>query len=162
MKNTLTTEKQSLQEKYGANGICFGCGPKNEKGLQIKTFVEGEEFVVRFKPKPEHRAFEGVVNGGIIGAIFDCHCNWISAYVLHKQAEEKEFPSTVTAEFTVKLKRPTPYGVELIVKGRTTKIDGNKVYVEAEMHAGEKITALCTGLFVAVDKTHPGYHRWGN
>ncbi|MBT3600844.1 MAG: PaaI family thioesterase, partial [Euryarchaeota archaeon] len=26
----------SVQEKYAPNSICFGCGPANEKGLQIR------------------------------------------------------------------------------------------------------------------------------
>ena len=28
----------SVQDKYAPNSICFGCGPANKKGLQIKSF----------------------------------------------------------------------------------------------------------------------------
>ena len=30
--------EKSVQEQYAPNSICFGCGPANEKGLQIKSY----------------------------------------------------------------------------------------------------------------------------
>ena len=93
----------SLQDKYGENGICFGCGPKNDKGLQIKSYPEGEHYICKYTPKKEHQALEGVINGGIIGSIFDCHGNWSAAHALFKLDPEKPFPSTVTITFTVNL-----------------------------------------------------------
>ncbi|NNF11117.1 MAG: PaaI family thioesterase, partial [Acidimicrobiia bacterium] len=43
---------QSLQDTYGPGTICFGCGPANEKGLQIKSFVADEAVVADFDPSP--------------------------------------------------------------------------------------------------------------
>ena len=40
---------KSLQETYSPEGICFGCGPKNEKGLKIQSFVEGDEIETCFE-----------------------------------------------------------------------------------------------------------------
>jgi hypothetical protein len=60
-------ETKSLQDQFAPNLICFGCGPANEKGLQIKSFVSGDKLVATYTPKPYHLAFEGMVNGGIIG-----------------------------------------------------------------------------------------------
>ena len=60
---------KSLQDQFAPNLICFGCGPANEKGLQIKSFVQGDKVVASFQPKPHQLAFEGMVNGGIIGAL---------------------------------------------------------------------------------------------
>ena len=58
----------SVQQKYSPKSICFGCGPANEKGLRINSFPEGDELVMEFHAKPEHQAFPGMLNGGIIGA----------------------------------------------------------------------------------------------
>lgn len=66
----------SDQDRYAANGMCFGCGPANKKGLRIKSRWEGDEYVARFTARAEHQAFPGVVNGGIVGTLFDCHSNW--------------------------------------------------------------------------------------
>ena len=150
----------ALQDKYGPSGICFGCGPANEKGLRIKTFMEGDEYVVRFQPKPEHQAFEGVINGGIIGSVFDCHCNWSAAHTIFQANPEKGFPSTVTAEYKIKLKRPTPFNTELVFKAKVIALDGPKATVTGKLIANDKVTALCEGVFVAVEPGHPGYHRW--
>ena len=32
-------------------------------------------------PEPHHLAFEGVLNGGICGALLDCHSNWTAARI---------------------------------------------------------------------------------
>lgn len=151
----------AAQDQYAPHGICFGCGPANEKGLRIKSRWEGDDFVMRFLPKPEHQAFPGVINGGILGAILDCHSNWCAATTLLKMRGLEEAPTTVTAEFTVKLKRPTPAGKELLVVARPTKVEGDMVWVHAEVKADDKVTATCDGLFVAVKPGHPAYHRWG-
>ena len=58
---------QSLQDRYAPNNRCFGCGPSNEKGLRIKSHVEGEEVVCDWSPEEYHQAFPGVMNGGICG-----------------------------------------------------------------------------------------------
>ena len=30
--------EQSLQDQYYPNGTCFGCGPCNDDGLQLKSY----------------------------------------------------------------------------------------------------------------------------
>ena len=71
-------------------------------------------------------------------------------------------PRTVTADFAVKLKRPTPMDGEIRVRARAVKISDDKksALVEATLEAGGKVTATCTGTFVAVEAGHPAYHRW--
>jgi hypothetical protein len=34
------------------------------------------------------------------------------------------------------------------------------VTVEGELHAGDKVCALCSGKFMAVKQGHPAFHRW--
>lgn len=71
--------EQSLQDRYAPENRCFGCGPANDKGLRIKSFVRGDDVVASFQPAPHHLAFEGMLNGGIAGALLDCHSNWTAA-----------------------------------------------------------------------------------
>ncbi|HEX2021725.1 MAG TPA: PaaI family thioesterase [Candidatus Thermoplasmatota archaeon] len=152
---------QAAQDRYAPHGICFGCGPANPKGLRIKSRWEGDDFVARFAPLPEHQAFPGVLSGGILGTLLDCHSNWCGSMTLLRERGLAEAPTTVTAEFHVKLKRPTPFPMELKVVARPTKVEGDTVWVRAEVVAGEKVTATCDGVFVAVKPGHPAYHRWG-
>ena len=106
---------KSLQETYAPTSRCFGCGPANEKGLRIGSFesLDGTELVCEWTPEPHHLAFEGVLNGGIIGALLDCHSNWTAAHHLMKKSGEDSPPCTVTADFHVKLTRPTPMDAPL-------------------------------------------------
>jgi len=150
----------SLQDRFAPNNQCFGCGPANAQGLRIKSFVQGDEIVAEFRPAPHHEAFPGIVNGGILGALLDCHCNWTAAWHLMKLRGLDGPPCTVTAEYTVKLKRPTPLERTLHLTARPVQTDGDKVVVEASLSDGEKVCATCRGTFVAVRPGHPAWHRW--
>jgi len=150
---------RSLQDLYAPNSICFGCGPANEKGLRIKSFVDGDGVIAHFTPEPHHHAFPGVLNGGIIGALLDCHANWAATHHLMQKTGAMFPPCTVTADFHVKLKRPTPM-TEVTLRAHVVSSEGDRATVEATLEAGGKITATCTGTFVAVKEDHPAYHRW--
>lgn len=153
--------EKSLQETYAPEGICFGCGVKNEKGLRIRSFpAENDEVVAEFRAESHHQAFPGMLNGGIIGALLDCHSNWAAAYFLMKKSGKSEPDCTVTADFHVKLRRPTPYNVPIYLKARVVESTDDKAVVEAELIANEKICATCRGTFVAVKEGHPAFHRW--
>lgn len=151
---------ESLQERYAPQNRCFGCGPSNEKGLRIRSFVEGDELVCEWRPQPHHQAFEGVLNGGICGALLDCHSNWTAAHHLMKKRGADSPPYTVTADFHVMLKRPTPMDAPLKLRAHVVESSENKAVVEAMLAANEEITATCRGTFVAVKEGHPAYNRW--
>jgi acyl-coenzyme A thioesterase PaaI-like protein len=151
---------KSLQETYAPKNECFGCGPANAKGLRIRSFVEGDGYVCRWKPEPHHLAFPGVLNGGICGALLDCHSNWSAAHHLMTRAGAATPPCTVTAEFDVKLKRPTPLDADLVIRARVVESQDDRAVVEATIEANGKVTATCRGTFVAVEEGHPAFHRW--
>jgi len=111
-------EALSLQERYAARSICFGCGPANDAGLHIRSFSEGDAVVAEWTPRPQHQAFPGVLNGGIIGTLFDCHSNWTAAHHLMGRLGAERPPTTVTAEFTVRLLQPTPVEGPVRVRAR--------------------------------------------
>ena len=109
-------DTRSLQETYAPNNRCFGCGPANEQGLRIRSFVEGDEVVARWSPQPHHQAFPGMLNGGICGALLDCHGNWTAAHRLMAERGAETPPCTVTARYAIELKRPTPLDTELVLR----------------------------------------------
>jgi len=153
-------DTKSLQETYSPNGICFGCGPANEKGLRIRSFPQNGEVVATWHAEPHHEAFPGMLNGGIIGALLDCHSNWTAAYFLMKRDGADHAPCTVTAEFHVKLLRPTPSNATIYLKARVVESSDDRATVEAELIANGKVCDTCRGVFVAVKEGHPAYHRW--
>ena len=153
-------EAQSLQEFYAPANACFGCGPANPDGLHIRSFVRGDEVVAEWQPETKYEAFPGVLNGGIIGALLDCHCNWTAAWNLMKTSGEDRPPCTVTADYAIKLLRPTPTNGPVSLSAKVVESEGNKATVEGTLSGGGKVCASCRGTFVAVKEGHPAFHRW--
>lgn len=150
----------SLQDRYAPHNACFGCGPSNPKGLRIKSRVEGDVVVCDWRPEPHHEAFPGVLNGGIVGALLDCHGNWAACEHLRARAGAATPPCTVTADFHVKLRRPTPTDRLLRLVARVVEATDDRAVVEAHLEADGVVTSTCRGTFVAVKPGHPAYHRW--
>lgn len=150
----------SLQEKFAPSGICFGCGCKNSKGLQIKSYIKKKLIVCNWSPKSHHEAFPGILNGGIIGALFDCHSNWSAAHFLMIKNKASKMPCTVTASFSVNLLHPTPSNSNLFISASLNKISARSAEIKAEIHCNNLKTATCVGSFVSVLPNHPAYHRW--
>jgi acyl-coenzyme A thioesterase PaaI-like protein len=153
---------ESLQDRYAPNNRCFGCGPANEKGLRIKSFVSlsNNEVVAEWRAQPHHEAFDGILNGGIIGALLDCHSNWAATYHLMKKSGADRAPCTVTADFHVTFKRPTPVDGPLTLRAHVVESSEDRALVDATLEAEGRVTATCRGTFVAVKEGHPAYHRW--
>src|SRR5438046_3555169 len=136
--NTMSNER-SLQETYSPASICFGCGPANEKGLRINSFPEGDDVVATWYAEPHHQAFPGMLNGGIIGALLDCHSNWTAAYFMMKRDGRDKPDCTVTADFHVKLLRPTPSDVPIHLRAKVVESKEDRATVDAELIANDKV-----------------------
>lgn len=151
----------SLQERYGPRTICFGCGPANAQGLHLRSFPgEADEVVAEWTPAPAHQAFAGVLNGGIVGTLLDCHCNWTAAYHLMQRRGADRPPTTVTAEYSIRLLRPTPIDGPLRLRARVVDSGDERATVEGTLEADGQQTATCRAIFVAVRPGHPAYERW--
>ena len=149
-----------VQRLYAPSSICFGCGPANEHGLQIDSHrIEGG-LTMTFNAQAHHQAFPGMVNGGIIGTLLDCHGNWTAAVALMDAQGAAEPPCTVTATYDVKLRRPTPVNAELTITSEVTELLEDRAKVALVLEAEGKVCATGNGLFVAVKESHPAYHRW--
>ncbi len=149
----------SLQERFAPDNVCFGCGPANRLGLRIRSLPEGDEVVCEWTPQPHHLAYAGALNGGIIGTLFDCHCNWTATYHLMQKLGLSQPPSTVTADYAVKLRRPTPLG-PVTLRAHVVDSTEDRATVEATLEADGVVCATGRGTFVAVKPGHPAYHRW--
>ncbi len=115
---------------------------------------------MEFRAEPQHQAFPGMVNGGIIGTLLDCHGNWTAAVALMDEQGLDEPPCTVTATYEVKLRRPTPVSTPLTVTSEVVELLEDRATVTLTLEAEGKVCATGSGLFVAVKEGHPAYHRW--
>jgi acyl-coenzyme A thioesterase PaaI-like protein len=156
----MPSEGPSLQERYAPANACWGCGPANADGLRIRSFVQGDEVVAEWTPQPKYEAFPGVLNGGIIGTLLDCHCNWTAAWHLMNKAGADHPPCTVTADYAIKLLRPTPTAGPVLLAAKVVESTGDRATIEGTLTGGGKVCATCRGTFVAVTEGHPAFHRW--
>lgn len=150
----------NLQDTYAPNSVCFGCGPKNADGLQLKSIPSGDSVIAEFTPRKEHIAFGSFGSGGIISVLMDCHGNWAATYALMRAKGLSRPPGTVTAEYTVRFLRPSPVDAKWELTARATRIEGDRAWVSGEMKVGGEVTATMSGLFVAVREGHPAFYRW--
>ena len=156
-------DEPSLQERYAPAGRCFGCGPANPAGLHIGSHPRSDDpavLVARFVPKPEHEAFAGVVNGGILGTLLDCHANWTATWHLMRTRGTERPPTTVTLEYAIRMRRPTPSDRPIDLRAWVVEAGEDRATVEAEIRSDDLVTATGHGTFVAVKPDHPAYDRW--
>ncbi len=156
----MQTKGKSLQEEHAAKSICFGCGPANADGLHVSSYPEGETLVCDWTPDPKYQAFPGVLYGGLIGSLLDCHLNWTASWHLMQKNGLDAPPCTVTAEYAVKFQKPTPSDRPIRMVARVVDSRTSSATIEGELMSDGEVTATCRGVFVAVKPGHPAYHRW--
>ena len=144
---------QAIQDQISGNH-CFGCGPRNEGGLQIKSYWTGDnQTTVRFEPQKHQCAGPAdLVNGGIIATVIDCHgvCTAMAhAYRLEGRTIGSD-PKLwfVTGSLQVSYKAPTPIATPFDVVAEVTEWAEKKTIVRCELISGEQVCA--TGEIIAV------------
>ncbi len=153
----------SLQERYAPASRCFGCGPAKPGGLHIASRPDATDpsvLVAEFVPQAEHEAFDGAVNGGILGTLVDCHANWTAAWALMRARGVDRPPPTVTLEFSIRMRRPTPSDATVQLRSRVIELGEDRATVDVEISSAGVVTATGRGTFVAVKPGHPAYDRW--
>ena len=113
-----------------------------------------------WQARPEHEAFDGFVNGGILGTLIDCHSNWTAVAALLDRDGGNVAPSSVTAELSVRFRRPTPSNRPLRLVGHVVDLAFDKVTVETTIEAEDEVTARGRATFVVVKEDHPAFGRW--
>lgn len=139
----------NLQKTYFPDSICYGCGPANADGLQLESLVDGDKTIATWQAQAKHQAYPGIVNGGVIGTLLDCHCNISAAWFYQQHNQLERPPMTVTAQYEIKLLAPTPPEQPLQLTAWVEKIEGKKIWMRGELKADEQLTATCQGLFIA-------------
>lgn len=150
-------ESIALQDLAAPDGICYGCGSAHPHGLHVKSrwHDDGIHVICEHRPAPDFTGWPGLVYGGLIAMLVDCHSNW-TAMAWHYRAEVREAGSLpridcVTGQLGVKYIKPTPMGIPLLLKARVEGPVARKSRVICEVYAGDVLTAVGDSVFVRVD-----------
>ena len=146
----IAKNKQSIQDKWEDIGThCWGCGKNNEHGLQIKSCWIGDDAICIWQPKNYHVAMLGILNGGIIATVMDCHyLNTANAWALrHLRELDKPYLSGL---FEIKYLRPASIEKPILLRARVKEMKGRKITVTCSLFS-EGIEEECAHMeFVAV------------
>jgi len=121
---------------------CFVCGEKNPYGLKLKFTLENKKLKTKFKPTKIHQGYKDIVHGGIIGIILDemlVNLPWMLGI------------KAVTAEYTVRLKKPVYINEELEFTSNIVKDTAKLLVVEAQVNrVGGSVVATAIGKCIKV------------
>jgi len=98
----------------------------------------------------------GVLSGVHAGMPGFAHGGWISLFfdeLLGRASMFADVPQ-MTASLTVKFRKPTPLGVELVAVARREQIDARRTKMFATLSADGVVTAEAEGLFIALTAEH--------
>jgi uncharacterized protein (TIGR00369 family) len=130
---------------HSAHNRCFGCGPANPTGLQLKFFLAPDGAVVC--PTIVSDGFEGhpgYLHGGVIATLLD--------ESMSKAVRSKGLHA-MTRHLEIDYRRPVPSGAALRLEGRVVRSDGRKHWAEAQIvDADGTALAQGKGLFVEVKR----------
>jgi acyl-coenzyme A thioesterase PaaI-like protein len=117
-------------------------GHGNPTGIELEVWPEGDEVVAKVVLR---RAFEGApgrAHGGIVAAAFDDVTGFIIGGL-----QEPAF----TGELTVRYLAPVPVDEPLEIRARLDGRERRKLFISADMRAGETPVATCRAIYITVD-----------
>ena len=107
---------------FGQDQPCFGCSQNHPIGFRLKFFRDGDSVVTHFTPGERYQGPPHVMHGGLVTTLAD----EIAAWTVLALAGKFGF----TAKLSARLKKPVKIGVELVGRGRATRITSRVVDVE--------------------------------
>ncbi len=135
----------AIQDLMPGNN-CYGCGPNNPAGMQIKSHWEGDESVCRYTPKPEQCAGPPqYVYGGTIASLIDCHCvGTATSHFYRSEGRQTGEPPEiwcVTGRLTVNYLAPTPIDQDIELRATIREHSKKKALVSCRVFSGGVQTA---------------------
>ncbi len=125
----------SLQAVAAPDGICYGCGSAHPGGLHVQSHwaEDGIHLICRHTPDATFTGWPGLVYGGLLAMLVDCHSNW-TAMAYHYRNEGRAPGSLpridcVTGRLGLEYLKPTPMGLSccsrLGLRGSSTQKPGD-------------------------------------
>jgi acyl-coenzyme A thioesterase PaaI-like protein len=125
---------------------CYGCGPENPDGMQIKSYWDGTESICTYMPRPEQCAGPtGYLYGGTIASLIDCHCvcTSIANYYQLDGFEIGEGPAIwcVTGGLEVRYLKPTRIDQAVELRATIVECSEKKTVLECTLSSDGIVTA---------------------
>ena len=114
---------------------CFACEPRNEYGLKMEFWEDGDSIYSFWKPRQNFEGFPNVIHGGILATMMDeIACRFIFI---------KKKTSGVTIRLNIKYLKPVLLDDgEITLKASFKEEKRNISTIQVELFNGKKV--LCT------------------
>jgi acyl-coenzyme A thioesterase PaaI-like protein len=151
----------AIQDTYPDDvAWCYGCGRLNEKGLHVRTFAEGDEYVATVVPRAEHTAVPGYVYGGLIASAIDCQSTGVASAAAHRAAGyepgDGPAPRFLTGTLKVEYLRPTPIDAPMELRSRVVSRTEKKAVITTELRSKGELCARGEAVAVRMPEGFPG------
>ncbi|MFH0823269.1 MAG: PaaI family thioesterase [Pseudomonadota bacterium] len=136
---------------------CFGCGADNHEGLQLKSYVDGDQVKAKWRAKPHHESYPGFLNGGIAAALIDCHSAWtaMAADCMEQGLDLSQNPDTLpagwTRAMTIEYLKPVDLNTEIELRAHLIKKGAKSRTIACSLYSGDtecvrgEVTIVMTG-----------------
>jgi acyl-coenzyme A thioesterase PaaI-like protein len=147
----------AIQDRIPHNH-CYGCGPENPDGLQIKSFWDGKVSVCTYMPRPEQCAGPTqYLYGGTIASIIDCHCvcTSIANYYGRDGLEIGEGPTIwcVTGNLAIRYLKPIRIDSPVELRATIRECGDKKTIVDCEVMSDGTVAAVGEVIAIRVPDT---------
>ena len=141
----LSKKSKDIFQDYMPNNICFGCGNNTKGRLHIKSYWLDEVAECIWTPTNIHQGWKGIMNGGIIATVIDCHAMGTSMAYAYKH-EKRQLGSSpeykyATGSMKIKYLKPTPNDT-IKLKARVISYSEKKVHISCEVISKGAVTAI--------------------
>ncbi len=138
----MTRLQQGVPTRFDdPDNTCFGCSPHNERGLHLEFVRTGPRDVeCRYEAAGHFGGVPGVIHGGIQATILD----EVMGVAAHCAFDHGDDVPMVTADFSLKYRRPVPTEEPILVWATYDEVDGRDVHVRGEIRdasTGEVLTS---------------------
>jgi acyl-coenzyme A thioesterase PaaI-like protein len=138
MRSDTPTSTPAIQEQL-PDQPCWGCGPNNPHGLRIKSYWSGDSTVCIWQPEPHYAGWPGVLNGGILASLVDCHC--VCTAISDADSIGGQPVAFVTGSLNISYLRPVPIQSPVELNARITERTARKTRVECTVMAAGELCA---------------------
>jgi uncharacterized protein (TIGR00369 family) len=132
----------SNERRYEDDNTCFACGRNNPHGLQLPIVPADDGVALDWSVPARYTGWRDVVHGGIVSTILDELLAW---------ACTRRGTYSVTAELTVRFRRPLQCETPFRGFGRVTAEKGRVLFAESRITLPDgTLVAEATGKLMKV------------
>ncbi|HEX8996140.1 MAG TPA: PaaI family thioesterase [Ktedonobacterales bacterium] len=136
-------DERMLNDSSGYQA-CFGCGARNQYGLQLFFRHEGDEIVAEYTPDERFQGFPGVLHGGVLATMLD---------EILSRAAVFAGKWMMTARLEIRYRRAAPIGQELRVSAQPIHVRSRMVSAKGAVRLASDPTVIyaeAEGLFMPI------------